>query len=42
MKIESLNMPYFELVMDGGTVCDLNGKPRVTRVNYVCYPAGSN
>ena len=40
MKIENLNMPYYELVMDGGTLCDLNGKARVTRVNYVCYPAG--
>ena len=28
--------------MDSGTLCDLNGKPRITRVHYVCYPAGKH
>ena len=42
MKIETLNMPYYQLVMEAGTLCDLNGKPRVTRVNYVCYPSGKH
>lgn len=40
MKIENMNMPFYQLTMEGGTLCDLNGKPRVTRVHYVCYPAG--
>ena len=31
-KIESLNMPYYEIVMTDGTLCDLNGQPRTTRV----------
>ncbi len=39
-RIETMNMPFYELVMTDGTVCDLNGRPRITRVNYVCYPAG--
>jgi len=41
-KIENMNMPYYEVVMPGGTNCDLNNKPRRTRVLYVCYPAGKN
>ncbi len=41
-RIETLNMPYYELVMDDGTICDLNGRPRLTRVHYVCYPAGKH
>ena len=35
-----MNMPYYELVMTGGTLCDLSGLPRKTRVLYVCYPSG--
>jgi len=41
-KIEGLNMPYHEILMTDGTVCDLNQQPRRTRVLYVCYPAGKN
>lgn len=29
-------MPYIEINMTGGTTCDLNEKPRFTRVLYVC------
>ena len=39
-RVESMNMPYYELVMTGGTLCDLSGLPRKTRVLYVCYPSG--
>jgi hypothetical protein len=39
-KIESLNMPYYELTMEDGTFCELSGQPRRTTVLYVCYPAG--
>ena len=39
-RVESMNMPYFELIMKDGTLCDLNGLPRKTRVHYVCYPSG--
>ncbi len=35
-------MPYLLVTMDSGTLCDLNGKPRMTRVYYVCYPAGKH
>ena len=41
-KIESINMPFYELVMKDGTLCDLNGLPRTTRVQYVCYPNGNH
>lgn len=41
-KIESLNMPYYELTMEEGTFCELSGQPRRTTLLYVCYPAGKN
>lgn len=41
-RIESMSMPYFELVMEDGTLCDLNNRPRRTRILYVCYPSGRN
>lgn len=41
-KIDTLTLPYYELTMTDGTLCDLNGQPRITHVNYVCYPAGKH
>lgn len=41
-KIDGLNMPYLQVNMSDGTLCDLNGKPRLTRVLYVCYSHGKN
>ncbi|XP_032515474.2 endoplasmic reticulum lectin 1 isoform X1 [Danaus plexippus] len=41
-KVEGLNLPYIELKMDDGTVCDLSGKPRLTRVLYVCFSHGKH
>jgi len=41
-KIEGLSLPYLLITMDSGTLCDLNGKPRSTRIYYVCYPAGKH
>ncbi|KPI92913.1 Endoplasmic reticulum lectin 1 [Papilio xuthus] len=41
-KVERMDLPCVELVMDGGTICDLNDKPRVTRVLYVCYSHGKH
>ncbi|CAG4985733.1 unnamed protein product [Parnassius apollo] len=41
-KVERIALPSVEIVMDGGTICDLNGKPRITRVQYVCYVNGKN
>jgi endoplasmic reticulum lectin 1 len=41
-KIDGLNLPYFEIEMVDGTVCDLNNEPRTTRVMYVCYAHGKN
>lgn len=41
-KIDGLQLPYFEVEMVDGTLCDLNNEPRVTRVLYVCYAHGKN
>lgn len=41
-KIEGINMPYVEVEMTDGTLCDLSKKPRVIRVLYVCYKHGKH
>ncbi|KAF7268236.1 hypothetical protein GWI33_018602 [Rhynchophorus ferrugineus] len=42
-KIDNINLPYYETVMDNGTACDLNyNKPRLTKVIYVCYIHGKH
>ncbi|KAJ8977664.1 hypothetical protein NQ317_002467 [Molorchus minor] len=42
-KIDNVNLPYYEVMMENGTNCDLNNnKPRVTRVLYVCYIHGKH
>lgn len=38
-----MNLPYFELIMENGTACDLNSnKPRTTKVIYVCFVHGKH
>lgn len=41
-KVDGINMPYVEIEMTDGTVCDLNNKPRMIRVLYVCYQHGKH
>lgn len=41
-KIEGINLPYFEVAMGNGSICDLNQKPRETRVLYFCYAHGKH
>ncbi|XP_051166804.1 endoplasmic reticulum lectin 1 isoform X2 [Leptopilina boulardi] len=41
-KVDGINMPYVEINMNDGTMCDLNNKPRSTRVLYVCYQHGKH
>jgi len=42
-KVDNINLPYYEIAMDNGTACDLNlNKPRMTKVNYVCYTHGKH
>lgn len=41
-KIDGVNLPYLELEMGNGTLCDLNDKPRTTKLLYVCYPHGKH
>lgn len=39
-KVQGIEIPYYEVVYDDGTVCDLTGEPRRTTVHYVCQPDG--
>ncbi|XP_012252600.2 endoplasmic reticulum lectin 1 isoform X2 [Athalia rosae] len=41
-KIDGINMPYVEMKMTDGTVCDLTNKPRMIRVLYVCHQHGKH
>lgn len=41
-KIDGINMPYVEVEMTDGTVCDLNNKPRTIKVLYVCFQLGKH
>ncbi|KAI1295468.1 Endoplasmic reticulum lectin 1 [Halotydeus destructor] len=36
IAVDGVQLPYIEFNFTDGTVCDLNGKPRTTRVRYVC------
>uniref|UniRef100_T1JYV6 Endoplasmic reticulum lectin 1 n=1 Tax=Tetranychus urticae TaxID=32264 RepID=T1JYV6_TETUR len=40
--IDDVQTPYIEINMTGGTVCDLNNRPRFTRVLYVCNNEARN
>ncbi|KAK7506836.1 hypothetical protein BaRGS_00001687 [Batillaria attramentaria] len=39
-RIDGIDLPYYEVVMTGGTPCDLTNDHRKTRVLYVCQPDG--
>lgn len=39
-KIDGLKLPYLEVNMTDGTICDLNGEPRETRILYMCHTVG--
>ncbi|KAL0113087.1 hypothetical protein PUN28_012360 [Cardiocondyla obscurior] len=41
-KIDGINMPYVEVEMTDGSMCDLNNKPRIIKVLYVCYKHGKH
>lgn len=41
-KVDRINMPYVEIEMGDGTVCDLTNKPRKVKVLYVCYQHGKH
>lgn len=41
-KIDGINMPYVEVEMTDGTLCDLNNKPRSIKVLYICYKHGKH
>ncbi len=39
-KVQTLSMPYYEIIMEDGTQCDLNNEPRKAKILYMCYPTG--
>lgn len=41
-KIDGINMPYVEIEMTDGTLCDLNNKPRSIKILYICYKHGKH
>lgn len=42
-KIDNVNLPYYEIIMGNGTLCDLNNnKPRMTKILYICYAHGKH
>jgi len=41
-KVQTLSMPYYEIIMEDGTQCDLNNEPRKAKILYMCYPTGRN
>ncbi|XP_063703526.1 endoplasmic reticulum lectin 1 isoform X2 [Culicoides brevitarsis] len=41
-KVEGVKLPTLSVNMVDGTLCDLNGTPRTTRVMYVCDVQGKN
>ncbi|CAG9119227.1 unnamed protein product [Plutella xylostella] len=41
-KVDGVSLPYVEMVMEHGTFCDLSGKRRLTRIQYVCYSPGKH
>lgn len=41
-KVDGINMPYVEIEMGDGTVCDVTNKPRKIKVLYVCYKHGKH
>lgn len=41
-KIDNKETPYYSVVMDNGSPCELSDKPRKTTVLYICHPTSSN
>lgn len=40
--VDGVNLPYIEFNFTSGSLCDLNSKPRKTRVLYVCHENSKN
>ncbi|CAG2249971.1 ERLEC1 [Mytilus edulis] len=39
-RIDLIDLPYFEINMTDGTVCELTNQPRKAKILYVCQPEG--
>ncbi|XP_022251651.1 endoplasmic reticulum lectin 1-like isoform X2 [Limulus polyphemus] len=42
IKHENLKLPFVEVNMTGGSICDLNGEHRMSRIRYVCNEDGKH
>lgn len=42
VTVDDYQLPYIEINMTGGTLCDLSNKKRMTRVLYVCVEGGKH
>ncbi|XP_076313758.1 endoplasmic reticulum lectin 1 isoform X1 [Tachypleus tridentatus] len=42
IKHENLKLPFVEVNMTGGTICDLNGEHRMSRIRYICNEDGKH
>ncbi|XP_044007195.1 endoplasmic reticulum lectin 1 isoform X2 [Aphidius gifuensis] len=41
-KFDGVPMPYVEIKMTNGTLCDLSNKPRTIKLLYICHQHGKN
>lgn len=41
-KLDGVPMPYVELQMTNGTLCDLSNKPRTIKLLYICHHHGKH
>ncbi|ESO08691.1 hypothetical protein HELRODRAFT_184040 [Helobdella robusta] len=41
-KVLGVEYPYYEVVYEDGSVCDLTGQPRRSHIQFICYSGGSN
>ncbi|XP_015118553.1 endoplasmic reticulum lectin 1 isoform X2 [Diachasma alloeum] len=41
-KFDGIQMPYVEIEMTDGTICDLSNKPRTIKLLYVCHQQGKH
>lgn len=41
-KFDGIRMPYVDIKMTNGTVCDLSNTPRTIKLLYICHPHGKH
>jgi endoplasmic reticulum lectin 1 len=38
--VQGVEVQYYEVIYEDGTVCDLTARPRRAAIHYVCQPDG--